>query len=229
LVQSRRVTCASACVRARAGIGRAQCRSHDAIAGTVKEAVTTYKSWNENRKRRAARLSKKQANLASKEGARTPISGHAPTCANTPARTHARLHTGARELEHSSAPSAATRTARNSSALGAAEEQSSSAVFGGDGRAQNPPNSSERPNKLAQRQVQPGGILDDHPRPVAAQPRNGGCAPGATSIASEPPDSADEAGAAGASGGAYAYVRPCVGACVFVRESACVQGSASWL
>jgi hypothetical protein len=197
-----------------------------AIAGTVKEAVTTYKSWNENRKRRAARLSNKQANLASKEGARTPRSGHAPTCANT--RTHARSHTGAREREHSSAPSAATRTARNSSALGAAEEQSSSALFGGDGRAQNPPNSSERPNKLAG-QVQPGGIQDDHPRPVAVQPWHGGRAPGATSIASEPPDSADEAGAAGASVGAHANVQPCVGACVYVREGACVQGSASWL
>ena len=194
----------------------------------MKEAVATFKSWNEDRNRRAARLSNKQANLASKEGARTPRSGHAPTCVNTPARTLASSHTGAREREHSSAPPAATRTARNSSALGAAEEQSSSAVFGDDGRAQNPPNSNERANKRAGR-LQPGGVLDDHPRPVAVQPRNGGCGPGGTSVASAPPDSADEADAAGASVGAFANVQPCVGACVYVRESACVQGSASWL
>ena len=198
---------------------------NDAIAGTVKEAVTNVKSWNENRKRRAARLSNKQAKLASKEGARTRKSEHAPTRVTT----HARSHTGAREQERSSAlPSAAT--ARDSFALGAAEAQSASAVFdgdgkGGSGRAQNPQNSNERTTRLADR-LQPGGV-PDQPRPIAAQPRKGGCAPREASVAS----SADEADAAGASVRAR---RPCArsrtcGRASCVRECACVQGSASSL
>ena len=110
---------------------------------------------------------------------------------------HARSHTGARKQERSSAlPSAAT--ARDSFALGAAEAQSASAVFdgdgkGGSGRAQNLQNSNERTTRLADR-LQPGGV-PDQPRPIAAQPRKGGCAPREASVAS----SADETDAAGAS------------------------------
>ena len=77
----------SACARARASVVHSVA-VNDAIAGTAKEAATNFMSWNKRRKRRAARLSNKQAKLASKEGARV----HAQIRTRTHVRDHARTH-----------------------------------------------------------------------------------------------------------------------------------------
>ena len=93
--------CVRACARARASVVHSVA-ANDAIAGTAKEAATNLKSWSESRKRRSARLSNKQAKLASKEGARTRKSEHAPTRVTTHARTLAHRCQGTGAFQRSS-------------------------------------------------------------------------------------------------------------------------------